>query len=404
MKHYRLSSVPIFLFVFSILSRGGYAYDLAQLIEEAKTHNPEIIAARAMYEASKQRISPVYSIMDPWLAVEFEGDMQMYSLAQEFPFPTKLTGREQYARVFAEQQYAGFQRVENEVILKLRKAYGMLYKISKEIELRQSARELLDKIHGVVVRNYAINNAVQSDVLRIEIELAKSSNEILNLKDEKKAILREINVLLDRTFDSELDIALDVSTEKPKLDLENLFALAKENNPVLKNSRMALASVEARLSLSKQEYLPDFMVKIEQRAAGSELTDRKYMFGLTIPVWFWGKQRKMVKEMEAEKKMAQADYQTMENMVSIMISDAKTRIDRHQRTIDLYDEKIIPRVKAALESSLRAYEMNKVDFMALLDNEKMLIESELEYYQSQVDYFTALSELEELLGVDKIEK
>ncbi|TET64629.1 MAG: hypothetical protein E3J47_00065 [Candidatus Stahlbacteria bacterium] len=131
-------------------------------------------------------------------------------------------------------------------------------------------------------------------------------------------------------------------------------------------------------------------------------TDRKFMFGLTVPIWFWAKQNDMVREMNANLKMAEALYQHMENIVLLTVKEAAVMVDKNRRTMMLYQNSIIPQAEASLNSSLAAYEANQIDFLSLLASEKILIQSELDYYRAQADLFIAVADLEEAVGMDLI--
>ncbi|MFB0509982.1 MAG: TolC family protein [bacterium] len=190
----------------------------------------------------------------------------------------------------------------------------------------------------------------------------------------------------------------EIEIKDTNFEIEKLYELAKEHRPELKLFSFGINQAKTSLSLSKQEYLPDFMVKLQQKEIDSKFANRSIMFGLTLPIWFLGKQNKMVQEMKTELKIAEAEYRAMENMALAQVKEKKIMVDKHKREIDLYKKKILPQVEATVKSSLKAYEINQVDFMTLLDNEKMLLESKLEYYQAQADCFIALAELEEAVG------
>jgi outer membrane protein TolC len=122
------------------------------------------------------------------------------------------------------------------------------------------------------------------------------------------------------------------------------------------------------------------------------------MLGLSIPFWFWSKQKNMVARMNAEVRMAQAEYQAMENEIIRMVKELLVRLENQMRQIQLYKNSIIPKIEATWKSGIRAYELNQVDIMTVLETQNMLIENELEYYRTKADYFTTLAELARIAG------
>lgn len=374
--------------------------DLKLIIEEAKMNNPEIKAAKEKYEATKQRTSSFLYLMDPWLGIEFEGNMRMYSLSQEVPFPTKLSTKSKLAKIGVLKTFEQYRKKEQTIIRKIIHFYSRLFLVDKEVLAMGEEQRFLKQILKVAMRNYELNKTPQSDVLRTQVELAKIANELLASADEKSLIISELNFLLNRQDDYIFGTINELDIKDTIYEIEELYKLTKEFRPELKLLRFRISETKTSLSLSKQEYLPDFMVKLQQKELDAKLTNRSIMFGITLPLWFVGKQNNMVREMNAELKMAEAEYSAMENMALAQVKEKKIMVDKYKREVELYKNSIIPLVEATLKSSLKAYEVKQVDFMTLLDNEKILVESKLKYYQAQADLFSALAELEEAVGTN----
>lgn len=373
---------------------------LSEVIEEAKLNNPAILAAAARYEAAGSRTSAIRHLMDPMVGVEFAGSMRMYSISQQIPFPTKLGTLSKFAKTEAQEYENEYSQIEQEIINRVKNNYAQLFLIHRKIETLEESIAFLNQLFHIASFNYAISKVPQADVLRAQVELTKAENDLLTLIDEKVVIEAKLNILLNRSPDERLGTPEGVDVLLFDIEIDELYDLAKEHRPILKASRMRLKKAQVMLSLSKQKYLPDFMIKFTQQEMDYSFTDRKFMFGLTVPIWFWGKQNDMVREMNANLKMAEALYQHMENMVLLAVKEAAVMVDKNRRTAMLYQNSIIPQAEASLNSSLAAYEANQIDFLSLLASEKILIQSELDYYRAQADLFMAGADLEEAVGME----
>ncbi len=60
----------------------------------------------------------------------------------------------------------------------------------------------------------------------------------------------------------------------------------------------------------------------------------------------------------------------------------------------------MPILESAIETSLASLRAGKGDFMMLLDSQRMLIETKMDYYKAQVEYNMNLAELERTVGID----
>lgn len=394
----------MFIFFLSYFARADTltVISLGEIIEEAKINNPEILAAAARSEAARMKISSIRYLMDPMISIEFAGNMRMYSISQQFPFPTKLGTLSKFAKTEIEEYENEYKQKEKEIINSVKRNYARLFLIHRKTGTLEESIAFLNQLFQIALLNYAIGKVPQVDVLRAQIELAKAENDLLALINDRAVIEARLNILLNRNLDEKLGVPQGMNTRLLAIEEQELYKLAKEHHSELKALKMRIKKAQVMLSLSKQKYLPDFMFKFTQQEMEYKFTDQKFMLGFTIPLWFLGKQNKMVREMDANLKMADAKYLSMENNVFLAVKEAKVRADNETRIITLYQNSIIPQAKAILKSSLAAYEANQIDFLSLLESEKILIQSELDYYRAQADLFIAVADLEEAVGMDLV--
>jgi outer membrane protein TolC len=124
------------------------------------------------------------------------------------------------------------------------------------------------------------------------------------------------------------------------------------------------------------------------------------MLAFTVPLWFWTKQRYEVKEAIANIEEAEAAYQTMKNKTLAETKDLATKVEIARNKIKLYKNNQIPILESSIESSLSSYRSGRGDIMMLLDSERMLIETKMDYYQALVGYNMNLADLERNVGRD----
>ncbi len=371
--------------------------NLADLIDSAFTNNPEIKAIKAKYEAGLTKTPLLQYLPDPLLGVEISGEMTMYSITQEIPFPTKMHSQSRYARSEAEEFLNEYYALANKIEKQVKEYYSKFYLIQMELNLMEESKRILEQIIISARTNYQLKRVPQADVIHSQIALLKLENHISELENERAIVISELNRLINHPVDSELNIDLDLEVEPLGIDLDSLYKLARANNPVLKSYISREKKAEAGFSLSKQEYLPDFMLKYE--FGGMDFKDYKIMFGLTAPLWFWQKQRNMVLKMRQELTRVQAEYEAMENEVMKIVRELKLMIENYERKTKLYENVVIPQLELALQSTMRAYELNKTEIMSVLDTQRMLIEEKLEYQRTRLALFISISDLDNIIYI-----
>ncbi|MEW6009358.1 MAG: TolC family protein [Candidatus Omnitrophota bacterium] len=410
----------LFLVVtFSSLSVVGYASDtlvLNSLINEAKANNPEILAAKKRYEAAKARIPQAKSLDNPTVGISFEkipkgtlklnktmSEDRMLSISQMFPLFGKLSLKAKIALVESQMAASEYKSKELEIVNNVKNAYYDLFLNLKEIELNQGSLELLEAIVKVAQAKYSVGEISQEEIFKLNLEIAGLYNRIQNLEEEQSAKETKLNSLLNREPESPLGNPTLSEDTSFQIDVNSLYLLTLENQPELQVFSYAIERNKYAKSLAKRSFFPDLMAQITQRGISSaSIGPWDLMLAFTLPLWFWTKQRYEVKEAIANLEEAKAAYQAMKNKALAEVKDLYAKIEISKNKINLYQTNLIPILEGSINSSLAAFRSGGSDFMMLLDNERMLIETKMDYYKALVDYNMNLADLERALGLDLI--
>lgn len=412
------------LYVVVVMLCAGASFALAEevalsaFIERALTANPEIAAAEARYEAAKARISQASALDDARFEFRYDtitasmdavmngktAPMRTFGVSQEFPFPTKIFLRASIASKAAQAAYAEYEEKKKEIISRVKALYGQLVFLGKSIELVKENKILLEQLARSASSRFSVGQASQQDVLKAHVEIAKMDNELILLEQRRKVTQAKLHVLLDQDLAKELGAFSLSEDRKLGFSLGELNSLARRHRSELEAMRHLLDRARRTVTLAKQEYLPDFMIKYERMERDSRLTDWAGMVGVTLPLWFWQKQNFNVKEMRAELKEMEAAYRQKENEVLFEVQEFYAELDAHAKLLELYKTAYLPQAEQTLKASLTGYEANQVDFLNVLDSSRMLLEFQLDYHNALVGFDVAWAELERAVGRDLTEK
>lgn len=386
---------------------------LDTLVNEAKEKNPEIQAAKRRWEASKARIPQAKSLDNPTVGFEFmkiqKGTLKLdrtmpedriLSINQMFPFFGKLPLKGKIALVESQMAASEYKNKELEVINEVKNAYYDLFMNYKEIELNQQSLGFLENIARIAEAKYAVGEIPQEEVFKIHLEVARLNTDIINLEQEKKAKQTRLNTLLNRQPESALGIpALEEGASFDK-EINSLYRLTLQNQPELLIFSYAIEKNKFAKSLAKRSFFPDLMTEIGLRSiTAGGIGPWDLMLAFSVPLWFWTKQRYEVKEAIANLDEAKAAYEAMKNKAFSEIKDLFTKIEIAKNKINLYRVNLIPILENSIETSLASYGSGKGDFMMLLDSQRMLVETRMNYYRALVEYNMSLADLERQVGV-----
>lgn len=387
------------------------ALSLNDAVGEARRENPEILAAKRNYEASESRISHELMPEDPMVEYMYDEmragvpglagkPMRSWGFSQKTPFPSKLALRSEIASKNAKILYESYREKERDVIARTKIAYAEAWYLDKALDITRENQALLEQFCSSTASRYSLNKASEQDALKAQVELARVKNSIILLNQKKQIAQAGLNVLLNR--DPCAGIMVDKKLGIPGMNnsLEALLDTAKKSRPKLRAFRYAVEKGRIAYLLAWNEFLPDVSIRYQQMIMDGSGDKWAGMIGMSVPIWFWAKQAEGVKEMKSELEMFRAEYTMMEKMALFDVKDAYARVESYRELARTFETSFIPQTEQALKASLTGYEANQIDFLNLLDSQRMLLDVKVEYYKTVFDLWAGAAELEKAVGAD----
>ena len=280
-------------------------------------------------------------------------------------------------------------------------AFYELYQTDRALAVAIGTRRLLEDIATTTQTMYAVGDGRQADVLKARVEVAKMSEEIVQMRTMRVAQTATLAGLLDRAPDSTLASPELPAFPKELPSLDSLLALADQSRPMIRAGRLDLSAADATAKLAAREIWPDLQVGVSYgQRAGAMGTERmgSFMVGASLPVFAGSRQRKMRDEAEAMRAMARADLQAMRAQTRARVAELYANLVRARNLGTLYRSTILPQARAAGTSSLAAYRVGQVNLMTLLDNQMTVNRYGQELFALEAEQGTTLAELEMLVG------
>jgi outer membrane protein, heavy metal efflux system len=387
--------------------------DLQELIREAIRKNPEVLAAQKASEAARQRPTQQSSLPDPTVSLGYAsvglpfpgaglGTEVLSNIgvtaSQEIPFPGKLKLQGEMAAKDAEGAFQQYQAVELDVISRLKQAYHGLHHayVMSEVVIRN--RDLLATLLKVTEARYSVGKAAQQDLFKAQTQISILETRLVKWYQERRSREAEINSLAGRAPGSPLERPEDAEPPELTATLEELFAAARVNSPLLRRDQKTIERGQLAVNLARKEYYPDFTLNGGYFNMGSMSPMYEFRVDFKIPAYFWRKQRAGVNEQVSSLSQARRGYEVTDRALQLKITDDYLLAQASARLMKLYSLTVAPQSSLTLESSLAAYEAGSVDFLSVLTNLATVLEYEMNYHEEEFNYSQALSRLEELTG------
>jgi outer membrane protein TolC len=355
---------------------------LDALVAEALANTPETASARATVEAARRRIVPAGTLPDPFLSTTYQNDGRSISLGKEegsflglmaslsVPWPGKLSLASKVAESEAREVESGVVgRTDLTIEARVRNAWYDIVLARGIDRILDDRRESATQIEASVRERYAAGLAVQQDVLRAQVELAR----IEELKAAQAATIVARSAELNRLLGRPQDASVETPSELPAVDAvpaaNALITAAAARSPELAASRQGIETGRIRIDVAKKNFLPDFVVNGgSMYRAGFEMGPMWQVgVGISLPVWIERRQKNQLAEAQAQVNARTADSEVVSRELELRTRERLAQLDAALRVAKLYRDQILMLDELSLESALASYQAGKVPFITVLD-------------------------------------
>lgn len=385
---------------------------LREALDEALTRNPDLLALRRQLEADTLAPAQERFLMAPMVeaqAVEWPLDTPnparaklMIMTSQELPGRGKRALRVRLAEREADVTRAALAVREQEVVAAVKQAWADALLGRRTAETLRRTADLLRQLADVASATYAAGRLTQQDVLKALVERSMVEEQILMADEQARMAEVRLNALLGRPPGDPLEAVSDAAGEATLPAPADLERLALERQPELAMADAEIARAEAALALVRRERAPDvivaggFMVMPDERNAWTARV------GLTWPnaPWARGRIEAMERAAAASLEAARARRRALETRIRQMVHEAWVRAEAAIARAGLIRTSVVPQAVHTMDVARAAYLADRTDFLDLLDNQRRLLEAELQWHRAVAARDQAVADLERAIGRD----
>jgi outer membrane protein TolC len=407
MKKIFLSAV---ILMAAALPAGAAVVTEKQVIDSALGNNPGLIAAEKTARSYEAKSHKQFFLENPTVGFDFMGvsssGVSLGEPAQNFlmvteniPFPLKYIWKAGGAVAEADQYRQMYEMKRFETINETRAAYYELYRTGKNIEITKEAAGLLKQISGIAFVKYNQGVVPQQDVLKADLENDILANDLIGLDRQRETDIQALRSTVgDENFLKDGDFSLEDPVQPElKYGFDEVREMVLGGAPVIKIAEAERILSDNMRSMAIADYIPDLNVQFKKSIVpGSQ--DYELIIQADIPLFFLNNQQADIGEKWEMASAKQDDLLEAQNRAVLEAKEHFETIKADARSIGLYKSNLIPQAEAGLKSAITSYQAKKMEFMALLDSERMLLDLKKDYYMRLTEYLLHFRMLEELAG------
>lgn len=410
--------VGILIFGGSIYPAHAEDLNLSHLIDEALANNPELQVLRHRWNAFETRVPQAGALDDPMFKFEASNlplssfdynstpmSGNQLSVSQMIPFPGTLAAKERAARHASSSAEELYLDREGFIVNMVKQAYFSLSFLDQAISVTVKNEALLQDFVRIAQTKYSVGKGLQQDVLKAQVTLSALRDRLINLRAMRRMAEARMNLVLNRLPQSPVGEPGDILLTDFDLSVEAIQQVALDNRPMLKALDKTILQWQATEDAAHRQLWPNFTFNLgyRQRAfiASDPVKGSDFIsvgVGMNLPIFRGRKQHQKIAEAKASTRMVTSQLESTRQNILFQLQILHLEIQQHQDEATLFQTAILPQAEQSLSSALAGYQVDKVDFLTLLNNQVTLFNFEIDYYKHVTEHEKKLSKLESVAG------
>jgi outer membrane protein TolC len=390
----------------------GPPLSLNAAIEEALTNNPSLLVLQREVEVARQRPPQETSLAPPTFTAQVwqwpvntwnpsNANMFMFMIEQDIPGRGKRSLRAAAAAKDIDIAANDVTVTAQQTLNDLKHAYVTLLTARKITEIYGESASILRQLADAAEVKYAAGRISQQDVLKPAAELSTLYDEALVSRQEADLATAQLNALMGRPIDRPIGPLEDITPAMPITEFSALIDLALRRHPELQSARLTIEKAKADRAIAKSESAPDYSVQggYMLTPRGTDAWTGQIAISWPSAPWARGRLDAHITEADAGLRVAEARLSAAENAVKLSVQQAYIKARTADQRAVLLQTTILPQSRQTLDAARIGYESDRLDFLTVLENQRMLLTERLNYVRALADLAEARADLERAIGM-----
>ena len=392
-----------------------------ECVKIAMENHPAIKAALSNSEIYKSKIGQAWSNFFPTFSAGLSysrNDMQVANFAfptQEYDMfyaPTisgnmllfdfgKTKAQADLAKRTYESTKFALENSINTVVFTVKQAYYNLLFAQQQVQVYEDTVADFTLHLEQAKAYYDIGTKAKIDVLTAEHNLGKAKLGLIQAKNTLKIAYVQLSNAMGTPDVSDYDVTDDLTTKAYDIQVEDAVNTAFETSPELQAAKKKADASGILVRASKRAFLPDVRGFGGYTRGGKKIdTDYGYQFGAELAYKNVNLLllKKQVDEARATYKKDLADFENTKQNIYFEVKQAYINLTNAQESI-VVAKLSMDQAKEQYDQASGRYKVGLGDAIELKDAETTYRNSQLDYYNTLLNYHVSAANLEKLMGV-----
>ena len=373
-------------------------HDRDAVVAAALESHPTLTRMRAEAAAARERVTPAASLPNPMLMagvqnkqIDLRDDemmtMYMVGISQTLVRPDRRGAMRTAAELEARAAEMMLDSVREELRRDVLVAWYDLAAADAQLGAIAQVRELIDAVVAAARVRYEVGTAMQSEVIRAQLQGADLEHETLRLRGMRRAALARLLPLVGLPLETEV-APLVVLSERDPAETQGGLRFAQDdiadniaNHPALLALEADVARAEEDIRLAKLERRPDVDLEAQYGHRAVQRDVFSVVARMELPLRAKQLDEPRVREAMLRRDAAQARIEEERRALVTAMAAAFVAHEDATSQLKFHHEVLMPQSQLAFESTLAAYQTGKAPFDSILTTQADYLRLRLQYLE-----------------------
>jgi cobalt-zinc-cadmium efflux system outer membrane protein len=380
---------------------------LKDYISYAEAHNAGLKSSYQQWVAATEEVVQAKSLPDPQVTYNYwtrQSDLQMkqtVGVMQTLPWFGKIDARTQAAIKETSAAQQKYQAARLALFKEIKEGFYEFAYLARATDTAMENLELFKHFEEVARTKHMTTATGHPDVIRAQVEIAKMEDVLRGLNQLREPTVSWLRTALTLPADTNLPWPKTEEFNAVELDYERLANILRQKNPELASLNYEAMAAGSKITLAEKNFYPDIGIGVnwEDMDSRGGRDGVAMVFQINLPLWRDG-YRSGARQAQAQKESIEQQKIETENVLLTKAAQSLYEYRDSVRKIRLYRNTLIPKGRELLQASEAAYREGTIDFLSLIDAQRMLLDYHLSLQRAIADNQQKLAELEMLAGTE----
>ena len=327
---------------------------------------------------------------------------------QNIPWPSALNAEKKKATSLTNIKKFEVEILTLNTVFQAKVLIYRFLELVEKIEIKQKKIITLNNLNNVVLERLKLGTAKQSEISRINIEVAKITQSIRTMQAD---LIKIQNTLNSMAGDTDITPLMPNKIAANFGDIRNFHPenVDLSSHPLIKFFEEKSRNAQAEIDLAEVNHLPRIKTSLSwfkidsSNAPMNTSTNGKdaWLIGASISIPIWGEKYNSIDRSQISKR-ATAELNISQQKINLQ-NDLKNLYEEYLSISDvlkIFTTDIIPQANQVLTSNKESYTQNNVSFERIIEDYLQVIKFEDQLIETRIKQAILKSSIEKTIGID----